>query len=143
MATFVTGLKSTSGTQLLGDNSTPSVNPVGLDISRVQIMVLQLNVTASVGPTTLNVYLQSSVDGTNWDDFISFTQVGAVSTSRQIAQWDRDAVSASAVHAASDGALTAGTVINGPQGDQWRVKWTLVGTSYTFTLTGRQITRTR
>lgn len=140
---LVSGLQAASGTKVLG--STGAVTePTGRLPHLISQMALQFQVTASAVPTSLNLYVQHSLDGgTTWDDFISFLQVGAVGTARQIAQWNRDAVSASAVHAASDAALTAGTVINGPVGDDWRLKWVIVGTSYTFSVVARQIQRVR
>lgn len=129
-----------AGVQAIGSTG-PVTEPVGTLIHRVQLMVLQLVVTAGTG--TLNVYVQHSLDGgTTWDDFISFTQIAA-STGQVIAQWDRDSVSASAVHAKADGTLAAGTVINGPTGDDWRLKWTIGTGPFTFSLAARQLQRTR
>ncbi len=41
---------------------------------------LQLHLTASTAPTTLDVKVQGSTDGTNWFDLASFAQLGAVAT---------------------------------------------------------------
>lgn len=118
----------------------PTAANVGLDPSRINLMVAML--TCTVAGTSVNVYFQHSVDGgVSWDDFISFTQLTATSTG-VIAQWDRDAVSASAVHARSDGALAAG-VINGPVGDNWRIKAVVVAGPFTIAVQARQIQRTR
>lgn len=101
-----------------------------------------LNVTASSSPTTLDVYLQTSPDaGTTWWDFGHFTQVGAVSTSKQALTWARRSqalvTTATAVVATGDAALAAAVVINGPIVDGWvRVKWVISGTSYTFSVVG-------
>jgi hypothetical protein len=101
-----------------------------------------LNVTASNTPTTLDVYLQHSIDGgTTWYDFAHFAQVGAVSTAKQALTWSRrttpNITASQAVVATGDAALAAGVVINGPVVDnQFRAKWVIVGTSYTFSLTG-------
>ena len=135
-----------SGTQNLGETTNPTTNLPS--IARVEEMVVQLNVTASSAPTSLNVYFQHSVDGgTTWDDFISFTQV-TTGVSRQIAQWSRQTVSlgggtfggetgSALVHTAGDGVLTAGSVLNGPIGDNQRIKYVIVGTSYTFSIQAR------
>lgn len=99
-----------------------------------------LNVTASSSPTTLDVYLQTSPNaGTTWYDFVHYTQVGAVSTSIQAAQWSRkvtEATEATGVIVSGDAALAAAKVVNGPIADNFvRVKWVLAGTSYTFSVT--------
>ena len=99
-----------------------------------------LNVTASSGPTTLDVYLQHSPNsGTTWFDFAHYAQVGAVSTSIQSLTWNRRTTptiaATQAVVVTGDAALAAGVVINAPIVDaQFRAKWVLVGTSYTFSL---------
>lgn len=100
-----------------------------------------LNVTASSGPTTLDVYLQHSPDaGTTWYDFVHFTQVGAVATSIQSALWTRrnnDGTAGTGVIVTGDAALAAAKVLAGPIADNYfRAKWVIVGTSYTFSLIG-------
>lgn len=99
-----------------------------------------LNVTASSSPTTLDVYLQQSPNsGTTWYDFAHFAQVGAVSTSIQALTWSRrtapNITATQAVVVTGDAALAAGVVINAPIVDaQFRAKWVITGTSYTFSL---------
>ena len=98
-----------------------------------------LNVTASSSPTTLDVYLQTSPNaGTTWYDIAHFTQVGAVATAIQALQWCRFATAANndtSVIVTGDAALAAAKVINGPIVDSYfRAKWTVAGTSYTFSL---------
>ena len=82
---------------------------------------------------------QNSVDGrTTWYDFAHFTQVGAVATSIQAAQWSRlvtDAPNATGVLVTGDAALAAAKVVNVPIVDsQVKVKWEIAGNSYTFAL---------
>ena len=73
-----------------------------------------LVVTASSGPTTLDVSIEHSEDGgTTWITVGSFTQVGAVGTASQ---------------SISIAAPTSGLI---------RAKYTIVGTSYTFSLSIR------
>lgn len=98
-----------------------------------------LNVSASNTPTTLDVYLQTSPDsGATWYDFGHFTQVGAVSTSIQALQWSRkvgEGTESTSVIVTGDAALAATKTICGPiVGAQFRAKWVIVGTSYTFAL---------
>ncbi len=96
-----------------------------------------LNVTASSSPTTLDIYLQTQV-GLTWYDFAHFTQVGAVATSIQVAQWTRramDATQGTPVIVTGTAALAAAKVINGPIVDSlFRVAWVISGTSYTFSV---------
>lgn len=95
-----------------------------------------LVVTASSSPTTLDLYLQTSLDGSTWIDFGHFSQIGAVATAASSLQWARsqkDATQATQSLATGDGVLAAGKAVNGPIIDNWiRVKWVIVGTSYTF-----------
>lgn len=130
------------GTQVLlasavqSASSTKAVTFTGAPIDSALFL---LNVTASSAPTTLDLYLQTSPDaGTTWYDFGHFTQVGAVATSIQALQWTRkanDATNATSVIVTGDAALAAAKVINGPIADNFfRLKWVLVGTSYTFSV---------
>jgi hypothetical protein len=79
----------------------------------------------------LNVWLQTSLDGgQTWCDVISFTQL-AQASARVVAAVSAFPPSAGlAPAAASDGALAAGSVVNGLFGGWWRVKYS-VGTAYT------------
>jgi len=74
--------------------------------------------------TTVNVYVQHSPDGTNWDDLVSFTQItnAAIGDGVYLA-WLNPSQAASAVdRAVSDGALTANTVRSIHWCEQMRVK---------------------
>jgi hypothetical protein len=145
-ATLLTASAVAAGTytQVLGPQVTSSSgaqdSEVGINPSRIAAMAIQLNVTAVA--TSVNVYFQHSIDGgTTWDDFISFTQL--VAPGIVIAEWYCDYVDSSAMHTKSDGALTAGTVLNGIVGDDWRIKYVTVGASTSFTVTARQRLRSR
>lgn len=142
--TLVTGAAVVAGTVLY---------PLGTEKgnfspSRTEAMVVQLAITASTAPTTLDVYFQHSLDGTNWDDFINLHATG---NHISYAQWQRAYIvgagtapdDTAGVHTQSDGALTANSVLPGPVGDSWRVKVVTVGTSWTFTVTVRPITAGR
>lgn len=109
------------------------------DVSRVKAMVAQLSVTAAVAQTSLDVYFQSSVDGgTNWNDFGHFTQVTAT-TGLITLTWVRDVSPTVGTGANKDAALAAG-VNQGPVGSDWRLKWVIVGTSFTFSVQARFLT---
>ena len=100
-------------------------------------IIFELDVTAAatlVGDT-LDVAIQTTVDGTNWVDVVAFTQVlGNGGTKRFYAK-----VSATEPQAmfADATALTAGNLRH-LIGDQWVVKWTIVNNSapsFTFSVT--------
>lgn len=75
----------------------------------------ELDVTASSAPTTLDVRVQHSSDGgTNWYTIGTFTQVGAVGTNRQSIS------------------------VSPPHSGMLRIDYTVVGTSYTFSVTLRR-----
>jgi len=97
-----------------------------------------LVVSASNTPTSLDVYIQTSPNqGTTWYDFIHFAQVGAVSSYFHSVQWSRKGqalnTTGTGVTVTGDAALAQGVVLNTPIVDNYvRVKWVMVGTSYTF-----------
>jgi hypothetical protein len=107
--------------------------------------IIALNVSAITTGTTLDVYIQEELPvsgatdkrgdvptGTSvWNDFLHFTQV-----TTSTGTWVASVVGGSNVASAlKDAALAAGTVISGPIGTNWRVKYVAVGTSYTFAVT--------
>lgn len=130
---------------LLASAARTSSSTAAVTISNLQLvrsLVVQLDVTAAATDVgdLLDVYLQHSVDGTNYDDFIHFTQVlGNGGAKKYLAHWHRDVTPTTAQHAPNDGALAAG-VAQGPVGcSAWRVKWVVVdaGTddaSFTFSV---------
>jgi hypothetical protein len=71
---------------------------------------LHLNVTASSSPTTLDCDIQGSADGTHWFKLGSFAQLGAVST--------------------------GDSYLECPGARYVRPYSTIVGTSYTYSITG-------
>lgn len=107
--------------------------------------IIQLDITAAATEVadTLNVYVQSSPDGTNWCDLISFTQAtGTGGAVRRVARWNSYAAVTTAEGACTDATLAAGSVSQGPIADQIRVKWditdsTITGNlSFTFSVIG-------
>jgi hypothetical protein len=89
------------------------------------------------GASTLDVYVQSSVDGTNYNDFVAFTQIpstGGASNVQQ-ASWVRDVTPTTPQGTLNDAALAAG-VVQGPIGSTWRAKYVVSATSgpMSFTL---------
>lgn len=94
-------------------------------------LVAQADFTRDSGGTSVNVYVQTSVDGeVTWADVMNFSlattsvrKVSAVKTSTALA----------ANVTPSDGALTANTILSGLLGTKVRVKYVVVG-SYVGTL---------
>lgn len=77
---------------------------------RTSMMRAQLNVTAATGTApTLDVVLEDTIDGSNWNTIASFTQATAVT--RQVIN------------------------VPAPFGDQVRVRYTVGGTTPSFTFT--------
>lgn len=98
---------------------------------------LYITGTSGVGTDTLDVYLQSSVDGVIWDDFGHFAQrtvtQGATGATPPILDWSGEVTPETESHAAASGALAAGTVSQGPNGGFWRAFVKVAGTTGTFT----------
>jgi hypothetical protein len=99
--------------------------------------VLDVTATATAVDDTLNVYIQTMIDGVNWVDVVAFTQVlGNGNAKRHIAKLSSDAALTMFENGA---ALTAGSIRN-LCGDQWRARWVVVdadtaNASFTFSVT--------
>jgi hypothetical protein len=104
-------------------------------------LLLDVTVAATAAGDLLDVFLQYSPDGTNYDDFIRFTQVlGNGGAKQYVALWSRDVAVTSPLHARQDGAMAAG-VNHGPivLGVAPRIKWVITdggahNQSFTFSL---------
>lgn len=119
---------------LLGTPAAPAAVPaagttVTTAITRLQGMKaleVQMNFTYGSGGTSVDIYVQTSLDqGLTWVDvmdmqalLVTVRKVGAVNTY----------IAAAAPAAATDGSLAANTINNGILGDRIRVKMTVVGT---------------
>jgi len=112
------------------------------DMTLLDAAAFLLDVTAAATEVddTLDVYLQHSPDdGTNYDDFIHFTQIlGNGGVKQIIAEWSGEQVVESEIHALADAALAAG-VLQGPKSGKWRLKWVIVNpgggaASFTFSV---------
>lgn len=82
---------------------------------------------------TLDVYVQQSWDGANWDDVCHFTQLGggaavSVTTPAEGCTLPIGRVEAGAeMHQWRDGSLAAGQVVNTVVGRRVRAKWVIAG----------------
>lgn len=102
------------------------------------VFLLNVSEAASLVGDTLDVYLQGSVDGINYNDFIYFTQVlGNGGAKVYEAKWSRDMNIETELGAPSDKAMGAG-VLQGPQAiSYWRLAWVIEGESsksFTFSV---------
>ncbi|OPY54645.1 MAG: hypothetical protein A4E48_00224 [Methanosaeta sp. PtaU1.Bin060] len=102
--------------------------------------VFLFNVSAASADITdtLDLYIQGSVDGTNYSDFVHFTQVkGNGGPKVYEARWFRDISPETELDALSDKAMAVG-VSQGPQANSnWRAAWVIEGgsnKSFTFSL---------
>src|SRR5581483_2957227 len=109
-----------------------------LCVSGYTSAIITLNVSAISTGTTLDVYIQQELPvagasdkrgdvptGTSvWNDFIHFTQVTTSPGS-----WVAAVVGGSnAAGVLKDAQLAAATIVSGPIGSNWRVKYVAVGT---------------
>lgn len=97
---------------------------------------LDLTAAATDAADTLDVYVQTTFDGTNWVDIAHFTQMlGNGGTKRYFMKCNSTLAEASFENAA---ALAAGSVRN-VVGTSWRARWTIVDSdldcSFTFSIT--------
>jgi hypothetical protein len=156
MAGALTLLASTTVTTT--GSATAAIVP---DVSKAKAALFFLDVTAAATEAgdTLDVYIQHSPDGgTTYDDFVHFTQATGTGTIQALAQWTaysavpetemrapQDAVLAAGAVAPQDAVLAAGAVVQGPVGDDWRIKYsttdvtTTGNMSFTFSVRGRLI----
>jgi hypothetical protein len=144
MAGALTLLASTTVTTT--GSATAAIVP---DVSKAKAALFFLDVTAAATEAgdTLDVYIQHSPDGgTTYDDFVHFTQATGTGTIQALAQWTAySAVPETEMRAPQDAALAAGAVVQGPVGDDWRIKYsttdvtTTGNMSFTFSVRGRLI----
>lgn len=115
-----------------------NANSTGVRLpSSMQAVSFVLDVTAAATDAgdTLDVKVQTMIDGTNWVDVIHFTQVlGNGGAKRFIGK-----ITASTAETLfADAPLAAGTTIRHLLGDEWRVNYVQVDTdsdaTFTFTV---------
>jgi hypothetical protein len=116
----------------------PIANP---ELIRGARFVLRVTAAATEATDTLDVYIQQSYDGTNFDDLVHFTQVlGNGGAKTFVGEWYRDVSPESELHAPQDAAIAVGVLQGGKIGFPLRVKWVIVdpgggAASFTFSVT--------
>lgn len=103
-----------------------------------KVMILQLDVTAAATDAidTLDVFVQTTIDGTNWVDIYHFTQVlGNGSAKRYYGKLVWDAALTEFENATALGAAGGRAIV----GDQYRVRYAQVdaGSNASFTFSVR------
>jgi hypothetical protein len=140
---------STASAQLAGDKliieassakvATSAGNTAQNWLLRTGDATFQLDVTAAATEAgdTLDVFIQTTIDGTNWIDVVHFTQVvGNGGAKRHIAKIDNTQPQAMFENGT---ALAAGSVRN-IAGTAWRARWAIVdattvgNVSFTFSV---------
>jgi hypothetical protein len=134
---MATELLASAARTASGNFAIPTALP---DSLRGAVVLLDVTAAATAVDDTLDVYVQHSVDGSAWDDFIHFTQVLGNGGAKQFyARWTPlGAAPEAELGAPQDAALAAG-VLQQPVGLLWRVKWVLVDAgaddaSFTFSV---------
>lgn len=93
--------------------------------------LIQLDVTAQSGTTpTLDVYIDTTIDDTNWLSMVHFAQFAAT-TGRRVAQLSEHGAVGMSDFDLTD--LPAGTIRQGSWGSSLRVRWLISGVSPSFT----------
>lgn len=116
-------LPSTGITANVAPTATPAV-----PIPNAEYLAVQATLTVASGGGTIDVYVQTSLDGgVTWIDIMNFhfttstaTKVSAVVTTTALA----------AAVTPSDGSLASGTILSGLLGGYLRAKYTSGGTAY-------------
>lgn len=113
--------------------ATASGSSVGqLQDCKQAIFVYDVTVASTGTADALNVYIQSSPDGTNWVDVVSFSQTTGSAALQRVARWTATAAAPTTPEEAlQSSALTAGSVAQGPGGRLWRVRSVVSDTSPT------------
>jgi hypothetical protein len=106
--------------------SAVALSPGMTGIDKYRGVTLQANFTYGSGGTNATAYVQSTLDGgVTWFDVAAFqfTTASAIKLANV-----RRTTPVTTIVAATDGSLTANTVVDGLLGDQLRVKWASTGT---------------
>lgn len=115
----------------------PTTPPQHFEQIVAATFLLNVTVAATGAGDTLDVYVQHSIDdGTNFDDFIHFTQVlGNGGAKKLRAQWLMYGGSPTVPLGPYLDATMAAGVNQGPIGGFWRTKLVVVGGTAAFTFT--------
>lgn len=94
------------------------------------IFTLDVTAAATAGGDTLDVKVQTILDGTNWTDVLHFTQVVGTDTTKRFV-FKVESLRAEAIF---DGtAALAADARRAIHGDSWRAVWAITGATAAFT----------
>lgn len=127
----ITAQGVTAGVALVTD----PVSQSRFDTRECAVFLLRFTAATGVGTDTIDVYVQSSVDGFVWDDFIHFPQVTvtqAAALAARLAHWSTETAPTTPTKTPQDAALAVG-VQQGPISEFVRVKVVVVGSTGVFT----------
>lgn len=133
------GVPNRAGVVLLPSTTTAAAGVTGTgsavtDMGEWKVLILQLDVTAAATDVgdTLDVYVQTTVDGTNWVDIYHFTQVlGNGSAKRYYGKLVWDAALTEFENATALAAAGGRAIV----GDQYRVRYAQVDADSDATFT--------
>lgn len=121
--TITTAVGATAGTVVSG-------------LAGVTYLLIQAVFAWGSGGTTAKAYVQTSMDGTVWNDIMSFAFTTAILTKQSAVT---SAIALAAGVTPTDGSLADNTIVNGLLGDRLRIKYVTTGTyagGTTLTITG-------
>jgi len=103
-----------------------TVGPITVSSGACSYALAQANLTYGSGGTTIDAYVQTSVDGgVTWTDIMNFNFTTA--SARKFSSVNL-MVALTGGTAATDATLASNTVVNGLLGDRFRVKYKSTGT---------------
>lgn len=109
---------------------------VYMPVMQAAAFVLDVTAAATAVGDTLDVYVQTKLDGTNWLDVVHFTQVlGNGDAKRYVAKLSSHIATAEFENGSALGAAAVRNLI----GDEWRVRWDITDAdtddaSFTFSV---------
>ncbi len=107
-------------------NGTGNAVTLHRGLKALEFLLTLTNADKDAGDT-LNIYIQESIDNSNWNDIISFVQLNGESAAQKIlAKINCQVAPETELGAMADGSLAAGSVLQGPVGPYLRAKWVLV-----------------
>lgn len=98
--------------------------------SFVESCAIHVSATNTAGTTpTLDIFFQDGLNGVIWNDRIHFTQISGALSGANLAAGIAGTSANLPVTTYQDGALAAGTIVNGPLGPWARLKFVVGGTA--------------
>jgi hypothetical protein len=115
---------TTTGTTAVG------ITPFALGSFDACLFTVEVTAVSGTAPT-LDMYVQSSINGLNFFDRVHFTQI--TTTGNFVAGITAHSTAGLVPQAMTQNALAAGTVVNGPIGGWLRFSYVIAGTTPSFT----------